>query len=119
MDGECWLEVEPDLARDIRETVHEGGSQLQVAAGKVIADTVFEVVTVESTARYNSHLPLPSAGWALIRGCTGEMAKICFSSNNHETYHQSYRDCRADHLSSRYRNFFDWNVLVFRKTCFL
>ena len=36
------------------------------------------------------------------RGCTGEMAKIFFSSNNHETC-QSCRDCLADHLSSRYK----------------
>ena len=42
MDGKWWLEVEADLARDIRETVHKRGRQLQAAAGKVIADTVLE-----------------------------------------------------------------------------
>jgi len=66
MDGKWWLEVEADLARDIRETVHKRGSQPQAAAGKVIADTVLEVVTVGSTVRYNSHLPSPSAGKPLV-----------------------------------------------------
>ena len=33
------------------------------------------------------------------------MAKIFFSSNNHETC-QSCRDCHADHLSSRYKRKF-------------
>jgi hypothetical protein len=66
MDDKWWLQEEADLARGIRETVHKRGSQPQVAAGKVIADTVLEVVTVGSTVRHNSHLPSPSAGKPLV-----------------------------------------------------
>ena len=41
----------------------------------------------------------------IIRGCTGEMAKIYFSCNNYEIC-QSCREWRADNLSLRHRNFF-------------
>ena len=50
------------------------------------------------------------------RGCTGEKAKIFFSSDDHETC-QGCRCKVCDHITSKYWLKNDWKVTVLQVSC--